>query len=206
MAAADAADPGIHSFARTKLVLFALALSPVLMLANDYLAGELARPWKEMIVETGAWSLRFLVLALCLSPLIRLTGWAALQSFRRMIGLFAAFYAALHILAWTREYGFDWSFLLDEIVARRYLTIGAAAAALLVPLAATSPTTMHRLLGPARWQRLHLLIYPAVIAAFVHYAMARGLRAEVLIDAALICVAIAARLRSSMLVRAPAHS
>jgi sulfoxide reductase heme-binding subunit YedZ len=188
----DTAVP--RSYPRTKTVVFALALMPALMLANDYAAGDLIRPWKAIIEESGAWSMRFLVLTVCLSPLLRLTGLAALGSFRRMIGLFGAFYAALHLVAWARQYGFDWAFLGDELIARRYLTIGGIAVLLLIPLAATSADLMHRTLGPVRWGRLHVLIYPTVLAAFIHYAMARGfLRLEVMVDTALLAVAFAFR-------------
>ncbi len=171
-----------------------LALLPLMSLTNDYSAGTLARPWATMIDATGDWSMRFLIAGLCVSPLARLTGQPALTAFRRMIGLFGAFYAALHLFAWCREYGYDWRFLGSELVLRRYLTIGAVGAVLLVPLAGTSPGAMHRLLGVAPWRRLHSLIYPAVLAAFVHYAMARGLRAEVMVDGLLLAVVFTLRL------------
>ncbi len=175
-------------------MLFGLAVLPLLILADEYASGGLVRPWKALIEETGAWSMRFLVLTVCISPLIRLTGLTGLGSFRRMIGLFGAFYAAVHLLAWARQYGFDWPFLGDELFLRRYLTIGGIGVVLLVPLAATSADVMHRALGPARWARLHALIYPAVLAAFIHFAMARGfLRLEVMVDTVLLALAVAFR-------------
>jgi sulfoxide reductase heme-binding subunit YedZ len=183
-----------NTFARRRAVLFVLALIPLISLANDYEAGSMARPWATMINVTGDWSMRFLIAGLCVTPLGRLTGQFGLVAFRRMIGLFGAFYAALHLFAWCREYGYDWSFLGSELVLRHYLTIGAVAALLLVPLAATSPGAMHRVLGPTPWRRLHTLIYPAVLAAFVHYAMARGLRAEVTVDGLLLVVVFTTRL------------
>ncbi len=180
---------------RTKTVLFCVALVPVLSFANDYAAAALARPWATLIDITGDWSIRFLIAGLCLSPLARLTAQPGFTGFRRMVGLFGAFYAALHVFAWTRQYGFDWPFLAGELVLRRYLTIGAIAVLCLVPLAATSPGAMHRALGPTRWRRLHTLMYPAVAAGFVHYAMARGLgRIEVAADGLILGLALAARL------------
>lgn len=182
-------------FARTKTVVFALLLMPAALLASDYAAGTLARPWATMINATGDWSMRCLIAGLCLGPLARLAGRPGFGSFRRMIGLFGAFYAALHVLAWTREYGYDWPFLAGELVLRRYLTIGAIGVLLLIPLAATSPAAMHRALGAVRWRHLHTLMYPAVLAGFIHYAMARGLgRFEVAVDAALLVSAFAVRL------------
>jgi sulfoxide reductase heme-binding subunit YedZ len=107
-----------------------------------------------------------------------------------MIGLYAAFYAAVHIVAWTRQYGFDWSFLLQE-VTRLWLLVGAVAAAALLPLAATSMNAMHRWLGPELWGRIHQLVYTAAVMAAVHYAMARGLtQIEVAIDALLVLAAL----------------
>ncbi|HEX9461073.1 MAG TPA: ferric reductase-like transmembrane domain-containing protein [Alphaproteobacteria bacterium] len=197
MAAVDGAAKPYPSFPRVKTVVFGLALLPAVILADDYAGGGLARPWKAIIEETGAWSMRFLVLAVCISPLIRLTGLTAFASFRRMIGLFGAFYAALHLVAWMRQYGFDWPFLAEELLSRRYLTVGGIAVLLLAPLAATSADVMHRVLGAVRWRRLHVLIYPTVIAAFIHFEMARGLlRLEVAADAVLLAVAFLLRRRA----------
>ena len=191
----EPALPAAGELVRTKTVFFGLALAPVLIFASDYTTGVLARPWATMIDVTGDWSMRFLIAGLCLSPLAQLTGQPAFVSFRRMVGLFAAFYAALHLFAWTRQYGYDWPYLAGELAWRRYLTVGAVGALLLVPLAVTSPGVMHRALGPARWRRLHTLMYPVVLAAYVHYAMARGLsRIEVAIDGLLLALALAVRL------------
>jgi sulfoxide reductase heme-binding subunit YedZ len=170
-----------------KAAVFVVAICPAAALALNYGNGALATPWRTIVQETGLWSMRFLVLGLCISPLVALTGWPMLHGLRRMIGLFGAFYAAIHLFAWTRQYGFDWPFLGEEIVLRRYLTIGLVATVLLVPLAATSPGAAHRWLGERRWRRLHTLVYPLTLAALVHYAMVRGItRLEVALDAALL--------------------
>ncbi len=177
-----------------KGALFVAALLPLADFIDDYAAGALASPWRTLIQDSGTWSMRFLVLGLCISPLVRLTGLTALHRFRRMIGLFGAFYAAVHLFAWARQYGYDWPFLWDEVVLRRYLTIGALAAVLLVPLAVTSPEAMHRLLGSARWRRWHSLMYPMIVAALLHYALARGMtRTEVAIDTVLVGVCLVLR-------------
>lgn len=170
-----------------KATFFVVASLPGVALGLDYGSGALATPWRTIVQDTGVWSMRFLILGLCIPPLVALTGVVALHGWRRMIGLFGAFYAALHLFAWTRQYGFDWPFLADELVLRRYLTIGLLATLLLVPLAVTSPGALHRWLGERRWRRLHMIVYPMTLAAFAHYAMARGLtRLEVVIDAALL--------------------
>jgi sulfoxide reductase heme-binding subunit YedZ len=163
------------------------------MLAHDYLAGALASPFRTIVQETGLWSMRLLVLGLLIGPLRAVTGWTWPLALRRMIGLFTAFYAAVHVIAWTRQYGFDWPFLLEE-VTRPWLLIGAVAALALVPLAATSASVIHRWLGPVLWARIHRLVHAAVVLAVVHYAMARGFtRIEVAIDVMLIAGALAWR-------------
>lgn len=170
-----------------RLLAFVLSLLPAAFWLQDLYDGVLARPWAAMIRDSGLWSMRFLVLGLCLSPLTQMSGARWANALRRMIGLFGAFYAALHLYVWAREYQFDWGFLLDETLQRPYLAVGVAAALLLVPLAATSPGFMHRALGTIRWRRLHLLMYPVVATAFVHFVLVRGLRrAEVAVDLALL--------------------
>ncbi len=125
-----------------------------------------------MIRETGWWSLRLLVIGLALTPLSLVGGLGPAIRLRRMIGLFAAFYAALHLVAWARDYGFAWGFLWDEIVARRYLTIGFIAALALLPLTATSARGAVHRLGGRRWRWLHRLVHVAVLGGFVHTLMA----------------------------------
>jgi sulfoxide reductase heme-binding subunit YedZ len=156
-----------------KLPTFALAALPGLSLAWRLLDGSLAaNPYQAVIRETGLWSLRLLVVGFAITPLMVIGGLAPLARLRRMLGLFAALYAALHVAAWAKDYGFAWSFLWDEIVARRYLTIGfVAALALLVP-ALTSGRIAERRLGPTRWRRLHRLVELAIAGALVHDVMA----------------------------------
>jgi sulfoxide reductase heme-binding subunit YedZ len=162
-----------NRFALTvKLPLFVLAALPALSLAWRLLDGTLANPYQTVIRETGWWSLRLLVVGLALTPLSLVGGLGPAIRLRRMVGLFAAFYAALHLVAWARDYGFAWSFLWDEIVARRYLTIGFIAALALVPLAMTSARAAVRRLGGRRWRWLHRLVHVAVLGGLVHTLMA----------------------------------
>lgn len=179
-----------------KVAVFVATLCPALLLAYDLQAGVFASPFRTIIQETGIWSMRLLVAGLMIAPLRDITGWVWPQRLRRMIGLFAAFYAAIHLVAWTRQYGFDWPFLGAELVARTWLTIGFIGLLALLPLAATSASFMHRALGPVWWGRIHRLVYAAALLALVHYMMARGLtRVEVAVDTVLIMVAITWRLR-----------
>ncbi|TCZ89099.1 sulfoxide reductase heme-binding subunit YedZ [Lysobacter sp. N42] len=117
----------------------------------------------------GLWALRMLALGLAVTPLRQLTGLTVLLRFRRMLGLYAFFYASLHFTAWIvldlRGY---WTQLFTEIVERPYITVGFLAWLLLVPLAATSTQGAMRRLGRA-WGRLHRLVYAAAILAVLHF-------------------------------------
>jgi sulfoxide reductase heme-binding subunit YedZ len=155
-----------------KLPSFALATVPALSLAWRLLDGTLAaNPYPTVIRETGMWSLRLLVIGFAITPLAVIGGFDQLPRLRRMIGLFAAFYAALHVAAWAKDFGFDWTFLGSELVARRYLTVGAVATVALLVLAATSGRAAERWLGPRRWRRIHGLIHVALGGALLHYLL-----------------------------------
>jgi sulfoxide reductase heme-binding subunit YedZ len=144
-----------------------------------------ANPLEDITHETGLWALRFLCLTLVATPLRRLTGWNAAIRFRRMLGLFAFFYAVLHVLTYAILDRFmslavpdmmswaSWralaSSILDDIVKRPYITVGFLAFVAMVPLAVTSTAGMIRRLGGRRWQQLHRLIYLSAIGGVVHY-------------------------------------
>lgn len=180
-----------------KCAVFAAAALPLVLLARAVFWGPLAAdPYPPAIRETGLWSLRLLLVGLALSPLARSAGWAWPLDLRRMIGLFGAFYALLHLLIWAKDYGFDWRFLAGEAVARTYLAIGLVSVAFLVPLAATSTDGSVRRLGARVWRRLHWLVYPAVGLAYLHFAMAGRLtRAETAVDGLILVLLAAGRLR-----------
>src|SRR5690606_32244335 len=116
--------------------VFAALSIPAAMLAYDYSAGALASPFRTIVQETGTWSVRLLVLGLLIGPLRDMTGWQWPQALRRMIGLYAAFYAAVHVWAWMRQYGYDWPYLASEIV-HPWLLVGTGATLALVPMVAT---------------------------------------------------------------------
>jgi sulfoxide reductase heme-binding subunit YedZ len=178
-----------------KVAVFAAALLPLLVLARAVFWGALAAdPYPPAVQATGLWSLRLLLLGLALSPLARAASWSWPLDLRRMVGLFAAFYALVHLLVWAKDYGFDWPFLAGEIAARSYLAVGLAGALLLAPLAATSTDGWVRRLGARAWRRLHWLIYPAAGLAYLHFAMAgRFTRAETLIEGVLLAALLAWR-------------
>ena len=158
-------------FRVARLLLFAAALVPAGWLVWGLLTDRLgANPVDAITDETGTWALRFLVLTLAVTPVRRLTGWHALVRLRRMLGLFAFFYAALHVLTYVwLDHLFDVPAIAADVVKRPFVTMGALAFVLLLPLAVTSTAGWIRRLGGRRWQMLHWLVYPAAVAAVVHY-------------------------------------
>src|SRR4051812_47319927 len=179
-----------------KPALFFLLLWPAAAMLWDLALGSLdAEPYAPLIRATGLWALRFLLLGLAITPVAHATGQGGLMRLRRMIGLFAASYTAAHLLLWAMDYGFAWAFLWDEILARRYLTWGFAAALLLLPLAATSWRGALQRLGGRRWRNLHRLVYPAALLALWHTLEAhRVATAEILTYGALLAVLLLWRL------------
>ena len=156
---------------RVKPWVFAACLIPFGLLIWSGVTGSLsANPIEYITHRTGDWTLRFLLIVLAVTPLRRLTGWVTLVSFRRMLGLFAFFYAVLHLSTYlVLDFFFALDLILDDIVERRYVTAGFTGFVLLIPLAVTSTKGMIRRLGGARWRRLHRLVYLAAIAGVVHY-------------------------------------
>ncbi len=120
---------------------------------------------------TGLTTLRLLVLTLAITPLRRLSprlNW--LIKFRRLLGLFAFFYATLHLATYVALYaGFNLNTMATDIAHRRFITAGLAAWLLLLPLAATSTNWAIRKLGGARWRRLHTLVYAAAVCGVIHF-------------------------------------
>jgi sulfoxide reductase heme-binding subunit YedZ len=154
-----------------KPALFILALLPLAFLVYRALTNDLgANPIETINRYTGDWVLRFLLITLAVTPLRRLTGWNGLLRYRRILGLFAFFYACLHFLSWV---WLDQYFVLADIVAdvakRPYITVGFASFLMLIPLAATSTNAMIRRLGAKRWQQLHRLVYLIGIGGVVHF-------------------------------------
>ncbi len=128
-----------------------------------------ANPVEKIQDTLGIWGLRLLLVTLTVTPLRELGGWPRLLAFRRMLGLFAFFYIALHFLFYLFvDQTLDWRQLLADIAKRPYITVGFTALVLLVPLAATSTRRAMRRLG-RRWQKLHRLVYVATVLGCVHF-------------------------------------
>ena len=153
------------------MALFLVCLVPVTLLVWDGLNDQLgANPVQTVTHQTGLWGLRLLLVTLTVTPLRRLTGWGPIVRFRRMLGLFAFFYALLHFLTYVViDQGLALHDILEDVAKRPYVTIGFTGFVLLVPLAATSTDGMIRRLGGKRWKQLHQLVYVTAVAGCLHY-------------------------------------
>jgi sulfoxide reductase heme-binding subunit YedZ len=152
-------------------MVFAAALGPMGRLVLWALTDSLgANPISTITLETGTWTLRFLVLTLAITPLRRLTGWNEIAGVRRMLGLFAFAYGALHLLTyvWLDQF-FDVASIAKDVYKRPFITAGATAFLLMVPLALTSTAAMIRRLGGRAWRRLHRLVYASAVMGVMHY-------------------------------------
>jgi sulfoxide reductase heme-binding subunit YedZ len=154
-----------------------------------------ADPQNVLERALGLWALRFLILALAITPLRRLGG-PNLIRYRRAVGLLGFYYAALHLSVYLLlDQGLDFAAIWADIVKRPYITVGMLAFTMLVPLAVTSNTAMIRRLGGAAWQRLHRLVYVATAAAAVHFVMVvKAWPPEPLIYAGIVAVLLLFRL------------
>lgn len=150
--------------------LFLLLLVPLLLLIRDIIDNNLgADPARTVVTELGFWAMTWLWLTLAVTPLRKQLNWSWLMRFRRMFGLYAFFYAVLHLLAFT-AFLIEWrlDLLVRELTKRPYIIVGTLALLLLLPLAVTSTRAMQRKLGK-RWLQLHRLIYPASLLVLLHF-------------------------------------
>jgi methionine sulfoxide reductase heme-binding subunit len=155
----------------SKPLVFLLCLLPLASLGWRALHGELtANPIEFITHATGDWTLRFLIITLSVTPFRKILQVPELIRFRRMLGLFAFFYACLHFTTyiWLDKF-FDLSEVWKDIAKRKYITVGFAAFLLLIPLAVTSTARWIRRLGGKRWQMLHRLIYFSAALGVIHY-------------------------------------
>ncbi len=154
-----------------KGVVWVGCLLPLAALLYWFWTDDLTANPIDFITDTlGNWALRLLLASLALTPLRVLTGMAWQMTLRRLLGLFAFFYVALHFGVWIGlDHFFAWRQMGADIVKRPYITVGVAAFTLLLPLAATSTTGMIKRMGARNWKRLHRLAYVAATLAVLHY-------------------------------------
>ena len=155
----------------TKVLLFALCLAPLGWLGWRAWRDDLTANPVEFITHfTGDWTIRFIVATLAVTPLRRLFRQPDLIRLRRMTGLFAFFYGSCHFMTWLwLDKDFGLQDMWQDVLKRRFITVGFVGLAMMLPLALTSTNAWVRRLGGPRWQKLHRLVYLTAIAAVVHY-------------------------------------
>jgi len=150
------------------------ALIPLVWLTWAYLSDNLTvNPIQAATQRTGDYAIVLLVLSLAITPLYTLTGIRQVTALRRLLGLYAFFYAALHLaifIGW--DYGFDWGLVIPEIFAKQYTVVGLISGLILLALAITSFKWWMKRLGK-NWKRLHQLVYLAGMLVVIHFAWAR---------------------------------
>ena len=156
-----------------KFTVLVNGLVPAAMLIWDAWQHQLGvDPVTRAIHVTGLTALTFLVLTLAVTPVRKISGWNWLSHFRRMLGLFAFFYALAHFsIYFGLERQFSVSAVIRDALQNNFILFGMTALLLMVPLALTSTNASIKRLGAARWKRIHQLVYISAIAAVTHYAM-----------------------------------
>ncbi|MBC3878109.1 sulfoxide reductase heme-binding subunit YedZ [Undibacterium sp. FT79W] len=154
-----------------KTVVFILCLLPLARLVGFAMLDQLgANPLEFITRNTGDWTLYFLCITLAVTPIRKIAGWSWLLRLRRMLGLYAFFYASLHFLTFLWfDHFFDLAEMWADVLKRPFITVGFLGFAGLLPLALTSTNGMIKRLGGKRWQLLHRLIYLIVPAGVLHY-------------------------------------
>ncbi len=181
-----------------KAGLLLICLVPLGLLVLGLFTGSLGpNPVEALNRGLGDWALRFLLVTLCLRPAASITGRKSLIAYRRMLGLFAFFYAALHMSNYVIiDLQLDLAAFTEDVLKRNFITIGVVSFIALAALAATSTKGMIRRLGGRNWRRLHWLIYPvSVLGVVLFYIMVRADFREPLIYGAICAAALAWRLK-----------
>ena len=181
-----------------RAVFFVLCLIPFLALTNAVISNSLGPdPAEHLMQVTGEWVMRFMVLVLAATPLAR-WGWPRLARYRRMLGLYAWFYATLHLLVFAQVYiGWSGEILLEELAERPYVLVGFLAWLILVPLGITSANRIRLKMG-RNWRKLHKLTYAVAILGWLHlFWLSRSDIGEALIYGVLIGGLLAVRIRGN---------
>ena len=154
----------------TACVFLACLMPFIFLLAKGAMGNLGPNPVSDITQDTGVWTLRFLLITLCVTPLRKLTSWSEVIKFRRMLGLFAFFYGFFHLMTYLLlDQSFSIPEIIQDVVKRPFITAGTAGFVLMIPLAITSTRKWISRLGGKRWQLLHRLVYVSSAAGVVHY-------------------------------------
>ena len=178
-----------------RALFFFLCLAPFLALSKAAVSNSLGPdPAEHLMQVTGEWVLRFMVLVLVATPLAR-WGWPRLARYRRMLGLYAWFYATLHLLVFAQVYiGWSGGVLMEELTERPYVLVGFLAWLIMVPLGISSVNSIRRKMG-RNWRKLHRLTYAVALLGWLHlFWLSRSDIGEALIYGALVVVLLTLRI------------
>ena len=192
-----------------KPAVFVGSLTPVAALLIRGLHGELgANPISQALNQLGLMALVFLVAALSCTPFKTIFGWTWPIRLRRMLGLYAFFYATLHASTYTGlDQFFDWHAIIEDVTKRKFIFVGFAAFVLLIPLAVTSTSAAVKRMGYTHWKQLHRLAYVAPMLGVIHFTwrvkkdVSEPITYAVVLGA-LLLVRVVASLRSNLSARA----
>lgn len=152
-----------------KILFIGLAIPSIYGLVRVF-SGDVVEPADYLTHLTGQFALRLLLATLLITPLIIVSNWYWLIKLRRMLGLYAFYYALLHFLVYLLlDLQLDLSIIWEDITKRTYITIGFSAFLLLIPLAVTSNDTLLKKIGARRWHRIHKAVYLIVPLAIIHF-------------------------------------
>ena len=156
---------------RIKPLIFILLLLPSLIWIYKFFINNLGvNPIEELMHNLGEFALRLIIATLFISSLAQSKYLRSLHNIRRMIGLFAFYYVALHLITYVvLDYYFNWKFILKDVIKRPFITLGFISFLLLIPLALTSTKAMVRKLTYKVWKNIHKLIYVIAPLATMHF-------------------------------------
>jgi len=154
----------------SKIIVFFISLWPIYVITYQIIFNQLGpEPVDRIVNHFGEWTLIFIFLTLSMTPLRKITKSLEWIKFRRMLGLFAFFYASIHMLSYVGlDYRFDFKPLINDVLKKKFIFIGFSAWLLLIPLAVTSSEKMVRLLKQ-NWKKIHRLIYVIAIFGVLHF-------------------------------------
>jgi len=190
-----------------KPIVWALCLAPLAWLgwlATDTFVfggrGLSANPVEFINLYLGDWAIRILLVSLAVTPFKILTGWKQIVRLRRLLGLFAFFYVALHVTNYVvLDQFFDWLAIWNDIIKRWYITVGMVGLLCLIPLAITSTKGWIKRIGGKNWNKLHKIVYVAGAAACLHFFMMRkGIQLEPIIYGGIFIALMAIRMIEPM--------
>jgi methionine sulfoxide reductase heme-binding subunit len=162
--------PRLRWFADLRHALFLVCLLPLLHILTDIATNSLgSNAIQALHIRLGDWSLRFICITLAITPIQKITQWRGMANYRQLFGLYGFFYASLHLLGYlTVDHALAWRIVFIDVLESTYIWFGIFAYTVILLLAVTSPKRVKKRLGKA-WKKLHRFIYPASIAAVVHY-------------------------------------